>query len=817
MAGVPVNRGCYECGSMSHWVRDCPHRARQFRPPATEANTVPTGAPLLTLLAPSSFSAPPNPSSIPSNSHEAGPSNYGAGYQQPTRSGGWWRANQERLDMCYSKYLEDQQKEVKRKEEEEKARVRKEEDRKLEWKKERELFEQEMGNQLEKRMQKLCLVKEGGKEAVGASSMVNEVATLKAENEMRRMELGGGQEIMGMKKEIEALRGKNERAMDEAVLWKSEALRPGNKRESIAINTPDCSLRGTPKPRWTDNIREGDKWKEEYRKLQGLHKVTNTEAEVLKMKRDEAEVKRMEAEKQVKSLQDKLSRLTAKEKGDKPVSGGTNLKERLEEVALRSTRKGKKATPGRVARKGDGYKENDANDRFAFIEDQRKQLRMMRKCGLESLCKDAGIKLGKVDQMVSESADFRDDKAFGKSKGKEKAEGSPSQDDCSVYEGMDVGIPHVRRKDLSGCFQAETGRFSDKVCKEEDLRTWCALVDGLVRVPIDHNPGDTLVCCPLLYREGMRKLFLGNDEFVECEEGEANILRKTKSRYNDAKLGGLAKWDARGSVGKAYAIPKHKDAMKWRPVCPSQTECSVRVCWKVSQETTVMATSNGFVRSCYNFGQAGHIQCFCPHPPRQAPVSNPNSAIVPVQTQPLLTLPSTSNNTYFNSQLNRGGWTGPSNTKRIKTLEETVTKIKIRHDAEEEHEKKKSEDEEKERRDKEDELRRQKDKQDRDEHYKQIGDLISSRLGGAEEIMNLKKKEVCDIKTLRVEVDNLKKMRNLPVATVNEVESSVRLQREYDEAKHKAQEASKRRIAALEEQVQSLKRISEEAMNKAEG
>ncbi|GBG61701.1 hypothetical protein CBR_g23216 [Chara braunii] len=83
--------------------------------------------------------------------------------------------------------------------------------------------------------------------------------------------------------------------------------------------------------------------------------------------------------------------------------------------------------------------------------------------------------------------------------------------------------------------------------------------------------------------------------------------------------------------------------------------------------------------------------------------------------------------------------------------------------------------------------------------------------------MNLKKKEVCDMETLRAKVDNLKKIRNLPAATVNEVETSVRLQREYGEAKRKAQEANERRIAALEEQLLSLKNISEEAMNEAKG
>ncbi|GBG60249.1 hypothetical protein CBR_g3493 [Chara braunii] len=43
-------------------------------------------------------------------------------------------------------------------------------------------------------------------------------------------------------------------------------------------------------------------------------------------------------------------------------------------------------------------------------------------------------------------------------------------------------------------------------------------------------------------------------------------------------------------------------------------------------------------------------------------------------------------------------------------------------------------------------------------------------------------------------------------------ESSVRLQQEFDETKRQAQEANERRIAALEQQVLTLKRVTEEAL-----
>ncbi|GBG65777.1 hypothetical protein CBR_g52368 [Chara braunii] len=168
-------------------------------------------------------------------------------------------------------------------------------------------------------------------------------------------------EIAGLRKEIGLLREQNERIIVESNLWKEEAARPGNKRGSVVIGTPDGTNRGTPKPRCTGSVRDGetgDRWKEEYRNLRSLHRLANIEAEALKEKRAEAERKRMEAEKQVKALEEQMSKLTA-ECGNAKTVGGTNLKERMEEVAVRSVRKGVKATPGRAGGKSTVTEIND--------------------------------------------------------------------------------------------------------------------------------------------------------------------------------------------------------------------------------------------------------------------------------------------------------------------------------------------------------------------------------------------------------------------------------------------------------------------------
>ncbi|GBG90612.1 hypothetical protein CBR_g50956 [Chara braunii] len=221
------------------------------------------------------------------------------------------------------------------------------------------------------------------------------------------------QEIAGLRKEVDALRRQNEKVVEETKLWKDEAMRPGNKRGSVAMGTPGLPNRGSPKPQWTDCMRKDDKWKEEYKKLQSLHKLANVEAELLKEKRAAAEVKRMEAENQIRDLEDKMSRLNAAEVGKGTGSGGTNLKERLETVTLGSVQRGRKETPGRGSTDEGLDRLKDVNNRFQFIEDQKKQLCNLKKLGLEPMCKEAGIRVGKVEQMVCELAEYRVEQAFG--------------------------------------------------------------------------------------------------------------------------------------------------------------------------------------------------------------------------------------------------------------------------------------------------------------------------------------------------------------------------------------------------------------------
>ncbi|GBG64629.1 hypothetical protein CBR_g45685 [Chara braunii] len=320
-----------------------------------------------------------------------------------------------------------------------------------------------MGARLDKRLEKVCPQLKGNGE--GETSANDELIQLKKENErLKKLLLGDGKgeedRLMGLQREIadlrrqvaekksteddifvlrlrveiDTLRGQSIRAREEVEMWKGEALRPGNKRGSCAVDTPSCPARGTLKPRWTDNLRDIDKWKQEYIKMKEMHRAASSEAEVLKAKRANAEA-------EVIKLQEQMDKLAATGEGENAVGRGTDLKSRLEAVVTRSIRKGKKATPMR----GEGGSKTDAtgeaNERFAFIEEQKKALRQYKKSGLGNLCKEAGLKLGMVEPMIADLAEYRANKALRADKGKEKvgqvevvSDDSPSRNEASATD-----------------------------------------------------------------------------------------------------------------------------------------------------------------------------------------------------------------------------------------------------------------------------------------------------------------------------------------------------------------------------------------------
>ncbi|GBG62726.1 hypothetical protein CBR_g31743 [Chara braunii] len=238
-----------------------------------------------------------NNNNAPSSSY--GPSssstNYRFGNGTGTGNGhqarpNWWMRNQERLDKVYGKYVEDMEREAKKKDKEAREKAKRDEEERISiWKKEREKFEAEMGERLEKRMDALDIVKGKATETDKGNLASEEVAKLRKENEdlkrklreatcpvgedrtmylqgeimelcqkvgekqvdedvitalraeigeLKRsalMKMNFEEEIAGLREEVNVLRDQNERVVLEIGQWKEQALRLGNKRGSVVL------------------------------------------------------------------------------------------------------------------------------------------------------------------------------------------------------------------------------------------------------------------------------------------------------------------------------------------------------------------------------------------------------------------------------------------------------------------------------------------------------------------------------------------------------------------------------------------------------
>ncbi|GBG67899.1 hypothetical protein CBR_g1018 [Chara braunii] len=627
---APSRDGCFNCGEVGHWSRECPYPRRiQLRPPvATGANA----EPILVLPAAGKQQPAAAPSTFATSTYPAQP-----------RSG-WWNRNQQILDKCNAFVSRAEQKEREERAAKERVRRQREKDEEAaRVKKEREDFENQMTQRLESRLAPMYDAIMGkGASKPGDGTAADEVNRLRRENEAMRAKYGITEQmpstnlvdrlqkennelrkfgedlktrlegdlaalkweirdlkehhesadrstltkqIDDLRAEMDALRKKNEESEEVAHLWRNEALRPGNKRGSINITTPASEGRT-------------------------------------------AETKRIEAEKELVKLRDQMGKLsTDPAEAATPRGAGTNLKEKMDEAVntgLRSGRQGRvKMTPGRLPRDGSARK---ANDRFAFLIEERKRLKALKKGGLELLCKEVGIKYKTIDSTVDELAEINVDKAFGGcSSSRENEDEGPEQDGrvfprtdghfCFRSSQVDFvpqflknsrNIPGPLRsasrqhlaQQISASFEQVPflpklstemfGRVLLDACLNrnrvvdgfassgpDSVSYWRDRFANLVRVPIDHNVGDTLVCCPVIYRHGMDKLFLDNQGFVKCDS-EKKVRDLPAARFRDEGLTTLGKWDREGSLGEAYVVPKHKDVAKWRPICPTHSECGVR-------------------------------------------------------------------------------------------------------------------------------------------------------------------------------------------------------------------------------------------------
>ncbi|GBG87606.1 hypothetical protein CBR_g45758 [Chara braunii] len=227
-------------------------------------------------------------------------------------------------------------------------------------------------------------------------------------------------------------------------------------------------------------------------------------------------------------------------------------------------------------------------------------------------------------------------------------------------------VPAVARRDLEGCLNSGARTKLGPHIRMEEVLEWKEAVEGLVCVPIDHNPGDTLVCCPVMYEIGLKKLFLANDGFEVMEDNETSIIGRTEDAYEEKGLTALAKWDV-------------KDR---------RLVHGIRL---IDDVTIFLKFKKG-------------------------------DLIVPAQNVPLVTMPAVGNNVVGHGGYGYGY--GRGLRPRVETLEATVASLKAEKDAEAAREQAKKQEEERLKKEQEEEKLGLQEKKEREEFYSQIHSQI---------------------------------------------------------------------------------------------
>ncbi|GBG63785.1 hypothetical protein CBR_g39329 [Chara braunii] len=316
--------------------------------------------------------------------------------------------------ICEKHEADEAKEKAAREEEERKKREREEEDRRQREKKDREDFQSQMKQELNENLDKVYKAIDGKRN--GDSE---EVAKLKATiNDLQRRMNGvsastevtkpvsEAEELARLRREqveIKTASDKRQSALKDVVLalqrqceeaevnaeaWKNEPLRPGNKWESLALGpTPTTQVRF-----WARTTHVETPKRQVEVDLKGIVERHQMEVKALQDLPIKEMKARRDSEDEVLRLKDELAKLAMEKRTG---ARGTNLKSRLDEVAVRkekgvvedevgpSNRKSKVMTaPSYVAR---------TVDRDTFVRENRRQLRGKKKKEVITIYEKEGV------------------------------------------------------------------------------------------------------------------------------------------------------------------------------------------------------------------------------------------------------------------------------------------------------------------------------------------------------------------------------------------------------------------------------------------
>ncbi|GBG77396.1 hypothetical protein CBR_g23727 [Chara braunii] len=141
----------------------------------------------------------------------------------------------------------------------------------------------------------------------------------------------------------------------------------------------------------------------------------------------------------------------------------------------------------------------------------------------------------------------------------------------TIRQSIGAATTHLRGKvidelDVESCLSNEDKGVA---WTEQDVRRWAKQFDGLVLIPVDRNPGDTAIICPVLYRHAFGKTFTWNPDYKKVDRTEEEVMKLCKQEYETVGLTSVGKWKIDGKIGKTYVIHKDKDLLRLRPIAPA--------------------------------------------------------------------------------------------------------------------------------------------------------------------------------------------------------------------------------------------------------
>ncbi|GBG72634.1 hypothetical protein CBR_g12208 [Chara braunii] len=160
---------------------------------------------------------------------------------------------------------------------------------------------------------------------------------------------------------------------------------------------------------------------------------------------------------------------------------------------------------------------------------------------------------------------------------------------------IDTSKTEITDEDVKACFNESKGREAGNMRSVIELKR---RLDGYMCTPLDRNPGETLAMCPEVYALGMGSTFIANDGYEIQKDEESEIIERMGTEYREHGFLKYGSWKRGGKLGRAYALPKHKDTSKFRPICPTFDEPGSRLCRKISQGL------NGML---FNLPESGHF------------------------------------------------------------------------------------------------------------------------------------------------------------------------------------------------------------------